>query len=358
MPGQTVQIYYHTEDYAATGDVGTISHIGPEFQPYFYLPTDTVYCTAFGAELDTTGLPDFNDPCLVFSNSIAMIVVQNVGAVGTYDCFFYACNPAAYTTEYAVTGGIAELLQTGSYHIGGLFQLTIPYGETFTLGPYPINWQNAGFRPISDSYGVNGCFTYGEECLIIPPTTYIAQLDSEFTSATTVQSTISLVSPHLASLISIIYGNNKIFEVAFEEDEFNDTTIVFNHELERPLHFVDYEIKIAEKGIGFCNPWYRQIVSPFPPTEPHVFSYLNEQHETIIEIRQNESSQFFCRIYDLNGRSSKADNILFTPLDQPVDPPIGPIWRINTKEIGITPGLYVLHLWNEQHNESLKFYVP
>ncbi len=133
LPGQAVCYVFHED--------GVVSSTNPlqnplQFGSFFTnngLGKKEIYATAFGAVKMANGSPDYTDPCITFSNTITITLLNPVNINIVEQC---EADKGEFNFNITVTGGLPECVPSKSFEItGDYWNGTLAHGQTQPVGP-------------------------------------------------------------------------------------------------------------------------------------------------------------------------------------------------------------------------------
>jgi len=152
IPGQSVYYVYHTNSSASATNPPTANQIITlgSFLQNGSSVGGTVYVTAFGATSDGSGGPDYSDPCLTVSNTIALNFLNPIAITVEEDC---DTGNGEFNYTFTVTGGLPGAVIGSEYTVtGDYFNGPAGLSGSITIGPI-TDGSAYGITVIDD----NGC---------------------------------------------------------------------------------------------------------------------------------------------------------------------------------------------------------
>ncbi len=169
MPGQSVYYVYHTGDNDVDVndipiDPSDVVTLGSFLVNDFSSECTEVYVTAFGATNDGAGGPDFDDPCISWSNTLTVTLLAPVTVTTDEDC---DTNTGEFTYQFSLEGGLPECVATENYTVtGAFFNGDVAYGETVSVGPI-TDGENYDITA-TDANNCSGSYSNAIQCEKLP----------------------------------------------------------------------------------------------------------------------------------------------------------------------------------------------
>jgi len=166
IPGQSVYYVYHTDGTITDANMPmNVVSLG-SFINNDSTVTGTIYVTAFGATSDGNGGPDLSDPCLTYSNTVAITMLE---PIVIYTEEFCDEDKGEFTYTFTVCGGLPEKTPGDMYQItSAYFNGPVSKGDTITVGPITSNTSYT--LTATDGEGCSVTVTNDYMCFPVPVT--------------------------------------------------------------------------------------------------------------------------------------------------------------------------------------------
>jgi len=133
LSGQVVTYVFHEDGIVnSTSELQNILQIGSFFTNDGFGKKE-IYVTAYGAKRLENGEPDFSDPCIVYSNTLTITLLNPIEISIEEEC---EPTSGEFSFSVTITGGLPECVPSTSYEVSGDYlNGLLTHGETQMVGP-------------------------------------------------------------------------------------------------------------------------------------------------------------------------------------------------------------------------------
>lgn len=166
IPGQSVYYVYHTNPNASATNPPSAAEVVTlgSFLQNGSSVSGTVYVTAFGATSDGSGGPDYNDPCLTVSNTIALNFLEPITISIEEDC---DTGNGEFNYTFTITGGLPGASSYEDYTVSGDY-FNGPAGLSGSVTVGPITDGSSYSISVVDGNGCEASYNGTIECDKLP----------------------------------------------------------------------------------------------------------------------------------------------------------------------------------------------
>jgi len=344
IPGQSVYYVYHTNagvsltnppSSAETITYGSFLQNGASV-------SGTVYVTAFGATNDGNGGPNYLDPCLTMSNTVALNFLNPISILVSEDC---DTGNGEFNYTFTVTGGLPGAVSSDEYIVtGDYFNGPAGLSGSVTIGPitdgssYNIN--------VIDGNGCEASYTGSIECEKLPVELISFDLTkSEAGNLLSWETATEIENSHFTILKSrdgLVYSEIARIEGAGNSIE----STRYSHLDMAPFQGINYYKLVQTDYDGSMEELGIRTISSDTYTLSEISIYPQPVNESLtFTFLSNENTSLTVEIIDLKGaifmsKSLESDHGLN---------------EVKTDIIGLNSGTYLLRIYNENFSSSNKF---
>jgi len=344
VPGQSVFYIFHNEANPTASNLPSNIYTTGSFYTNTG-PAGTIYVTAFGANDDGTGLPNFNDPCLTISNTIPLTLLNPIEIEVTEDC---DGTVGELELTIGVSGGLPQALPGSLFDVSGTFFTgTALSGDVLLVGP--ITDEGPYTIQVEDSNGCIGIFDDYNDCIKVLPIELIQLSATAETDGNLVKwSTASEIENDYFSIYHSVDGTN--FSIVTTVEGSGTSSIANSYQY---LH------REAPSGISY----YKLVQTDFDGTsyEEGVVSVLRgEQANQIMDLYPMPVVDHLNIVYQSTNQTEMQYyiyNTLGELMIANTQPVINGINDFNIELNNFASGVYIIHIENGDRINTQKFIV-